>query len=147
MCLIVDVNVASKVLLTPDDPDFRDVHTSLFKNKKPKASLVYGGKLVDEYSRNLAVRRMIAVLDRAGRTRKIDNDSIEKEIEIVIQTGLCISNDKHIIALARVGKVRLLCSHDKALHTDFTNKALLDKPRGKVYQNRRHQKLLEKFCK
>ncbi len=146
MCIIVDVNVASKVLLTPDDPDFRDVYISLFKNKKPKASLVYGGKLLDEYSRNLAVRRMLAILDRAGRTRKIDDDAVEKEIEIVIQIGSCISNDKHIIALARVGNTRLLCSHDKALHADFTNKALLDKPRGKVYQNRGHKKLLERFC-
>jgi hypothetical protein len=121
--------------------------SSLFKNKKPMARLVYGGKLVDEYNKNLAVRRMLAVLDRAGRTRRVDDDSIEKEIDMVTRIGSCISNDKHIIALARAGNVRLLCSHDKALHTDFTNKALLDKPRGNVYQNRRHKKLLERFCK
>ncbi|MCI0490774.1 MAG: hypothetical protein L0229_29625 [Blastocatellia bacterium] len=146
MCLIVDVNVAHRVLLVSDDPDFKDVHICLFTNSNPKGSLVYGGKLTDEYSRNHEIIRTLVKLDQAGRARKADDDLVNEEMERIIQSGLCESNDEHIIALARVGRVRLLCSHDKDLHADFTNKALLDKPRGKVYQKPRHKNLLSRFC-
>ena len=146
MCLIVDINVAHKVLLVSDDPDFKDVHICLFTNSNPKASLVYGGKLTDEYSTNHEIVKKLVELDRAGRARKVDDDHVNKEMEWIIQSELCKSDDEHIIALARVSSVRLLCSHDKDLHSDFTNKALLDKPRGKVYQKPRHKNLLRKFC-
>lgn len=146
MCLIVDVNIAHKVFLATDNPDFKDVHKALFTDNKPIASIVYGGKLVDEYARNSQIIRVLAQLDRTGRARKVDDDLIRKEMETVVQINLCQSNDEHIIALARIGKVRVLCSHDKALHTDFTNKKLIDKPRGKVYQKSKHVKLLWRFC-
>ena len=55
---------------------------------------------------------MIA-LDRAGRTQRCDDDSVEAETQAVKDMALCRSNDEHIIALARVSKARLLCSHDQ----------------------------------
>ena len=60
---------------------------------------------------------------------------------------LCVSNDVHILALARAAGVRLLISLDRDLHRDFTNPQILRNPRGKVYQNRQHAKLLNKPCK
>lgn len=146
MCLIVDINVAHKVLLVSDDPDFKDVHICLFTNSNPRGSLAYGGKLLNEYGRSPEIIRKLAELDRAGRARKVDDDLVDEEMKRIIQSGICKSDDEHIIALARVGRVRLLCSHDKDLHTDFTNKTLLDKPRCKVYQKPKHNKLLWRFC-
>ena len=146
MCLIVDINVANKVLLVSDDPDFMDVHICLFTNSNPRGSLVYGGKLMDEYSKSREIIKKLVELDRAGRARRVDDDLIDEEMEWIIQSGLCKSNDGHIIALARVGRVRLLCSHDRDLHADFTNKELLNKPRGKVYQRPTHRNLLSRFC-
>jgi hypothetical protein len=145
MCLIVDMNVAHKVLLTNSDPDFKDVRASLFGNQGTIAKLVYGGEFLREYNGNRAVLRRVAVLDTAGRTRKMRDDQVDEEAKNV--AGSCVSDDPHIIALARVSGVRLLCSHDHALHKDFTNKALLDNPRGKVYQNAGHKDLLRQFCK
>lgn len=147
MCLIVDVNVAPRILLTDNDRDFSYVHISLFGSKKPIATLAYGGKLLDEFSRNHQLTRKLAELDRAGRARIVEDHLIEEQLELIVQLGLCRSDDEHIIALARAGKVRLLCSFDKALHADFRNKALLDNPRGKVYQNRKHKRLLTEFCR
>lgn len=147
MCLIVDANVVNRIFLAEDDPDFKDLHASLFADRKPIAIVVYGGKLVEEYQRSRhEVIRILAELTRVGRARKMDDSLIESEHEIVIQLGICMSNDTHVIALARVGKVRLLCSHDKNLGIDFKNKALLNNPRGKVYKNTKHNKLLEQFC-
>lgn len=51
------------------------------------------------------------------------------------------SDDPHILALALVSGVRLLCSRDTALHADFKNPRIL-RPAGSVYQNRRHRHLL-----
>ena len=51
--------------------------------------------------------------------------------------ALCASNDSHIIALAQVANARMLYSRDQDLHQDFTNLALLDRPRGKVYPRNR----------
>ena len=47
--------------------------------------------------------------------------------------GRCRSNDIHVIALAQISGARLLYSNDQALHEDFGNKLLIDRPRGKVY--------------
>lgn len=147
MCLIVDMNVAHKILLTNCDPDFKDVHASLFGNKGTVAKLVYGGQLLREYNGNRAVRRRVAILDTAGRAQKISDEQVDEEAELLLRSGSCVSDDPHIIALAKLSRVRLLCSHDQNLHEDFTNKSLLDNPRGKVYQNSGHKDLLRQFCK
>lgn len=52
------------------------------------------------------------------------------------------SNDGHIIALAIVSGARVLFSRDQPLHTDFTDAALINNPRGRVYQNNTHRHLL-----
>lgn len=146
MCLIVDTNVAHKILLRGDDPDFQDVHARLFAANQPAAALVYGGRLALEYARNDSIRRIVLALERNGAAIRVNDNVVELETDWVTASGLCQSDDEHIIGLARAANVRLLCSHDRALHADFTNKALLGNPRGKIYQSRRHRPLLREFC-
>ena len=147
MCLIVDINVAEAVFLRNDDPNFREVHKLLFTRTSQPVHLVYGGKLTEEYMKNRDVFRLLRVLDQAGRTRTVSNKLIEAECAVLSKLASCKSNDTHILALARVGKVRLLCSNDQALRDDFRNKTILDSPRGKVYSNPSHNRLLTQFCK
>jgi len=52
--------------------------------------------------------------------------------------GAIKSNDKHIIALAKVSEVNVLVSLDKDLHKDF-KKLIKD---GKVYQKANHKRIL-----
>lgn len=146
MCMIVDANIAHRALIEENDPDFGEIHDSLFSNVMPHAKIVYGGHLTTEYNQSNKLRRIVAQLDRAGRARQMENLPVDQEADRVERTGLCQSDDFHIIALARVSRVRLLCSHDQALHADFTNRLLLAWPRGKVYQNRTHKALLRTFC-
>ncbi len=147
MCLIVDINIAEAALLRDDDPRFQDIHHHLFTTKSPPARLVYGGKLTEEYKCNRDLLRVLRVLDQAGRTRIVPNDLIEAEAKVIDASGVCVSNDIHILALARAGNVQLLCSDDTDLKLDFCNKAVIDKPRGKVYSNRSHKHLIVRFCK
>ena len=147
MCLIVDVNVAREVFSDTDEPDFADVRKALFLSKSPVVKIVHGGLLREEYLRVEEIRRALVVLDRAGRVRAIPDAEVVAETVSVETLGLCASNDTHIIALARVAGVRLLCSRDQALHADFTSAALIDRPRGKVYQSASHKHLIRQFCR
>jgi len=146
MCLIVDINVAHRVITDSNDPDFKDLHSCIFYGKPRNVRLVYGGRLAKEYSKNYSMMRLILQLDRKGRARTVPDNLVEDETERLEKSQLCCSNDQHIIALAIVSNVRLLCSHDQSLHSDFTNRALLNNPRGKVYQNSNHNHLLVRHC-
>jgi hypothetical protein len=108
--------------------------------------LVYGGDLKREYLRSPKAMNVIAGLDRAGRARKVSDSDVDAETTVVRSSGLCKSNDPHVIALARIASVRLLCSLDQNLHTDFTNNKLLSKPKGRVYQNETHAHLIARYC-
>lgn len=144
MCTIVDACVATRVLLVQDDPDFSLIRQFLLSKK---LQLVYGGKLREEYLAMAAVAKFLHILDQAGIAKAIPDADVDADVLVVMKLGLCQSNDAHIIALARVSGARLLCSLDQALHQDFTNPRLLNRPRGKVFQGVAHKKLLRRRCK
>jgi peptide subunit release factor 1 (eRF1) len=143
MCLIVDANVASLVFTSDPPKEFNPVTNALLRGE---AVAIYGGQLTREYLKLGPVRRFLVALDRAGRAKQLPENQIDTEAAKLASERACQSNDHHIIAIARIGHVRLLCSHDEALHADFTNKTLLDDPRGSVYQNDAHKHLLRKHC-
>lgn len=145
MCLIIDNNVVHRVLRGIDDADFANLKAQIFATSGPFVRIAYGGRLREEYTRSSDLVRVLTTLDRAGRTIKIRDDLVDQEEEIVNSTGECVSDDPHVIALARLSKVRLLCSHDQALHTDFRNPRLVN-PRGHIYQSSAHDHLLRQFC-
>ena len=143
MCLIVDVNVGGEVLFDDGDDRYLPIRKAL---NKQRTRLVYGGRLTREYQAHGALWRALVAFDRAGRARKLpDHDVDEREVEIR-ESGGCLSDDWHILALAQLGNVRLICTNDAALHNDFTNKRLLNSPRGNVYQHRTHEHLIRKHC-
>ena len=146
MCLIVDTNVAHQALFDPADPEFEPVYKSLFGNGKPEQTLVYGGALADEYKVSGPISRAVEELLRAGRAWREDDDAVNAETRLVTQP--CTSNDPHVIALARVSGVRLLCTHDKnsGLMADFKKKSLIDKPRGHIYTRKKNSSLLSDKC-
>ena len=111
---------------------------------KKDGCLVYGGRLADELRRIDNARRLVLVLQRAGRARLIDKYELEVEEMNLKRTGLCQSDDLHVIALARVSGARTLCSKDAHLCRDFKNHKLISNPRGSVYRTatKAHKKLL-----
>lgn len=144
MCLIVDANVASLVFVTPDR-DFKPVHDAL---KAKRAVAIYGGKLTEEYLK-IGLREILKRLDQMGSVRLLGKEQLtalnQKAFEIS-QLDHCKSNDCHILALAVVAKVRLLCSKDINLTTDFTNSKIISRPKGKVYKSIKHKHLIDKCC-
>jgi hypothetical protein len=147
MCVIVDANVAHAVFESVDDPKFGPVQQKIFaKRGRRSLVVVYGGKLRDEYRRRPRTMERILELDRAGKAMLVPSDKLNTAASNIVRSGLCRSDDPHIIALARLSGARVLCSLDKDLHRDFTNSQLVDDPRGRVYQRREHVHLLRETC-
>lgn len=142
MCLILDANCLHKVFPSADE-EFLPIENAITSGK---AKLVYGGtKLLEEYKRVALAWRMIVALDKAGRTRKVNDLKVDAMENSLMAAGQLQSDDPHVIALAKISGVRLLCSHDKNLHADFTDPHLMQ-PRGSVYQNASHKKLILQYC-
>lgn len=142
MCLIIDANCALETLTPNPSPEFQPVIDAIMSNK---AVMVRGGeKLLAEYKKLSSVWRFIVLLDRAGKSIVVSDSEVDRVQEALVALGQLASDDPHIIALAQVSGARLLCSKDQNLHADFGNKEFLNKPRGSVYQNQSHTKLLRK---
>lgn len=144
MCLIVDTNVAHLVFTRDDDPDFGPVHSALFDNRAPRQKITYGGKLAEEYAKDKGVLSAIRVLARRGRAWREDDAEVDRETDVV-RSG-CQSNDPHIIGLARVSGVRLLCTRDQGLMGDFKNRQLPGSPRGRAYTQKGNEDLFAERC-
>jgi hypothetical protein len=139
MCVIVDANLASAVFGDPTDADFVPV---LHWLREGKGSVVYGGQLAEELRRVESARIFLAALNQAGGARPLKDEEVCVETKRLRKTGQVVSDDPHVIALARLSGARTLCSRDKTLHADFKNKRLIDNPRGAIYQDPSHWKHL-----
>ena len=139
MCAIVDANVAGRFFSRPPDPEFLPLWKCIDDGK---SILVVGGRLRDELEAIGRAAEQIRIWAQAGLVGLVSNEEVEAETASVAGTGLCVSDDKHIIALARASGARLLCSEDQLLHADFGNRELISSPRGAVYQNATHTHLL-----
>ena len=137
MCIIIDADVAHQ--FNPASPGAKHVVDWI---QERGGRLVIGGKNTEELAKNAAVARWIRVLRQAGRARLIRRELLEKEEAHVRSLALCFSNDLHLLALARVSGARIVFSNDGDLHTDFRNPALINNPRGHVYQTADHRHLL-----
>lgn len=66
-----------------------------------------------------------------GRLRRENDDAVDQLAAELVESGACVSDDPHTIALAQISGARLLYSKDEDLRRDFRNDELL-KPRGRL---------------
>jgi hypothetical protein len=142
MCVIVDSNKVCDVFIARNK-EFEKLNQAIVTGK---ISFVYGGELTREYKQIGSFWRLLLAFDRQGRAKHIDDGQVERETERVRKMRICLSDDQHIVALARVGRVRLVCSSDKKLRSDVRNAKLLSGPRGNVYTKSSHYALVKKHC-
>jgi hypothetical protein len=145
MCIIIDKNMAGEIFANPKDQDSAPVIEWLHDGKS-YGCLAIGGRVRRELFDVGEARRTILGLMRAGRIYELDDADVDSEEQSLINRDVCQSDDPHVIALARLSRARTLCSHDQDLHEDFKNPALINNPRGVIYQVRDHSKLLGYTC-
>lgn len=136
--MIIDANVANKLVSNPVDAGAKTITDHI---EKRRLQIACGGKLAEELQKTKAWR-LIKEYIRNGSAKLYPSSSINIAAQKLINDGNCVSNDIHIIALANISNARLLYSMDGDLEADFTNKSLVDKPRGKIYKRHSHRKLL-----
>lgn len=139
MCVIIDACLAGQIFKAPWHCDFVPLWDWILQKD---GCIVFGGRLATELERVKEGARRLRLLSASGKAQRVDAGIVNAEETNLKATGLCKSNDPHVIALARISRARVLCSGDKALHADFTNPNLVSAPKGRVYQNATHAKVL-----
>ena len=142
MCLILDANLVHQIFPNPTR-DFEPIYKAVMK---AKASIVYGGYITEEYFRVYSFLKTLRILDSQGKARHVSDERVAARTGELLRSGLCSSDDPHILALAQISGARLLCSNDNSLVADFTNRRILKNPRGKVYRRPSHRDLISSCC-
>ena len=138
MCIIIDTNQIHNFLKDPPSDDTQPIHTWLSKRR---GSFVYA--IDGRYGEELEfVKKRLEVYVRNGQARVFTEKQTAPEKEHLENLGQHISNDIHILALARASGARLLYTSDQNLMDDFKKKEIIDKPRGKIYSGSGQKRLL-----
>jgi hypothetical protein len=146
MCLIIDNNIVHRVLVTENDEAYGDLHRKLFHPTKRTCRIVFGGELAREYARSSRLVTVLVGLVRAGRARRISDGAVDALTDTLTREGRLKSDDPHVVALALLANVRLLCSEDNNLCADFRSAQIVTKPRGNIYRDPSHSELLRRKC-
>jgi predicted nucleic acid-binding protein len=88
------------------------------------------------------VKRRLVVLWQAGLALEVCTERIGQEERQVNAIEGRKSDDAHVLALARASGARVLCTHDEDLQADFKNLEIVPRPKGKIYKNQDHARLL-----
>ena len=138
MCIIVDNNKLNVFLADPADEDSMPVRKWLDRGA---GSIVYstGGKFAEIPGR---AKAKLARYVQAGKARRIPGNLFADDERDLKARADVRSDDPHVLALARATGVRLLYTADGKLKSDFKNKNIIDRPRGKVYSGARNAALL-----
>ena len=143
MCVILDVHILHKVFPEPD-VHHKPIYRALADGS---ARIVYGGYIIEEYRRTAKFWKFLKLLDQSGAARQVSSTDVARRTAHLHASGVCRSNDSHVLALAQISGARLLCSDDDDLCFDFRDRRILRNPRGSVYRKASHAPLIRRHCR
>ena len=138
MCAIIDNDVSHQVFGTnPTGPGllFRD-----WLGRSNGGIIVAGGRLFRELIQNPNFQRFFEARQQAGRAIRIPDAVVDSE-ESALESVQTRSNDRHVLALARVSGARLLFTNDNALKLDFANPDIIRGIPGQIYTTNRGRRV------
>lgn len=103
--------------------------------------LAVGGKLRRELGASSNFQKWLRIALLKGRAIDIEDAKVDADARILEKGGCCISNDAHVLALARCSNARLLFTNDRKLQEDFRNSKILPRPEGHIYTTLMHRKI------
>ena len=125
MCIVIDTDTFGD-FLRQNNPDFRPVWR--WVNKKGKIAYCPTGSIKKEMK--YYIKRLVSVsreLQRSNMVKYINVDDFSSEERMLLECKnkpnypAILSDDIHIIALAKAANVKVLVTNDKTLMTDFKN--------------------------
>ena len=136
MCIILDANCFSEYV--NNKPDMEPVKTWVEKE---------GGKIVfseeeqikKEMKHHKGMFKLLNTYKNIGKVKMLPKNEIEVAIKKLNNEEGLKSNDKHLLALAKVGSITLIVTRDKYLQEDFKNVV----NNGKIYSKAKNKKLLQ----
>ena len=155
MCGILDANVLGNFFRRKPE-EMSEAAFEFWKYvRNGHLKIVIAGKLKIEIEKVDKAKKWFQQAKRRGIVYQEDSKTVADEAERLAVSGLCKSNDFHVLALAKVSGARLLYTNDKNLIKDFGNIKIINKPRGKIYRepkrgkfDKRYRKLLnENVCR
>ena len=84
-----------------------------------------GGGLLIELGKNAGFVRWLRTAQRVGRARRVPDDDVDAETEVLRSRRMCRSDDEHVLAMARLSGARLLFTNDNALQDDFRDRQII----------------------
>lgn len=142
MCIIIDASIACLFFNNAKNKNFRPIHDWF----RSKGRLVCGGKLTKELQKIDSAMAYLLELKRSGKLFNYAEDQLVPFYNQLRESQQMKSNDVHVLALAIASEARILCTEDNDLISDFTNRAVLGRSRGKVYKNKQYSpKILNKL--
>jgi hypothetical protein len=127
MCLVIDANQAHAF----GDLTNRPYISEIVKWIGQGGRIAAGGKLRDELFKIAAFRQLLTEWNRAGRIVNFDDALLAAEGERI--SDQCISDDPHVIALARLSGAKVVMTEDRALIADLKNNEVIGS-RRKIYK-------------
>ena len=104
------------------------------------------GRFRDEFRKQSKALSLFLELRRGKKARQVGESELKekmKELPPKLRSDTAKNDDRHILALALASGARLLYTNDGPLSQDFTDSAVIMKPKGKVYlSHEKHAHLL-----
>lgn len=129
MCVIIDADAAHQVF----GDSKSEAGEFLLNRLSPRIKLAVGGELLDELEQIGGFSRWLRAARRTGHARLISDDDVNSESDALRAQGSCLSNDHHVLALAKISGARLLFTNDNALQDDFRNRRIIGGTQGRIY--------------
>ena len=126
MCVIIDANQLSDFIKTDAPPGI--VRLREWVEKRGKIVYPTSGQCADEIHSHGKAKRKLEEYVRRGKAKIVDKEACENAAR-EFENQVINSNDAHILGLAKVACVTVLCTKDNDLKGDF--KRLIDG--GKIY--------------
>ena len=136
MCAIVDNDVRDQVFGSNSQSPAGRFFLDWLSDGRGR--LVVGGQLLRELNDSGDFKRWLQTALRRNSALAFDDDQVDAETEAIRTRQICRSNDKHVLALARVSGARLLFTNDRVLQDDFRNRRIIPNPRGRIYTTVEH---------
>ncbi len=135
MCIILDANCVSSYL-DKDNTDMKPVK----KWVDTKGKIVFSAEeqIKKELEHHTEMFNLLDAYRKIGKVKMLNKEKVEYTVKELKNTKGLKSNDKHILALAKVGRIPLIVTRDKNLQHDF--KTII---KGKIYSKAKHKHLLE----